>query len=742
MKIYPLIMCGGPGARLWPASTARRPKPFIDLLGGESLFQKTVRRLAGMAGAQPAAVITGAAHADVVRHQLAEIARQGTILAEPAARDSGPALFAAVAWIARQDPQAIIVAVASDHHIPDDGAFAAAVAAAVPAAELGEIITFGVAPAEPSTAYGYIRPGPPLPGAGAVRRVEAFVEKPDAARARDLVAAGCLWNSGNFMFRADAFLAEAELYAPAMLATVVQALDQADDHAGVVRLGPVFRKAEKISVDFAVMEKTRRAAVLPIRYAWSDLGSWDAIWAASARDAAGNAISGLAVARDSHGCLIRAEAGTEIIALGLKNLAVIARDGHVLVSDLGDVAALKPALEALARRRAATTVAAAPDIAAELDAAVARLRRWLWRDALPTWWCFGADHQNGGFHESLNLDLTPTSADRRTRVQARQTFVYATAGLHGWPGPWQAAMTHGLKYLLDRFARPDGLFRALVGLDGAPLDDDAVLYDQAFALLAMAAVARVAPDRAADLETRSRRTVEAVRRAFGHPAGGFRGREDAEAFLLDPIMHLFEAALAWRDVADDPFWNTLADDLGELFLTKLYDPASGSVREVFDAAWRPAPGPAGRELRPGHHFEWAWLLDKWTSRRARAGAAAAARALMAAGARGVDAAGGLVVDVLSDDFSVAESSSRLWPQTERLRAEMSFAARRDGVATDRRAAALQAALAMERYFDTPIAGLWRDAPTAGPVAAPAPASSLYHIVGAVLAARDGSLAQC
>ncbi len=424
MTIQPVIMCGGPGARLWPVSTARRPKPFLALAGSRSLFQATVVRLAGVAGAVSPVIVTGAGQADEVKAQLAALGREGVILAEPEGRDSGPALLAALGWIARRDPSAIVIAVASDHHIPDDKAFAAAVAAASAAAEAGEIVTFGVAPTSASGAYGYIRPGEPVTGDARVRRVAIFEEKPDPNRARVLVDEGCLWNSGNFLARADAFLAEARAHAPEVLALVVEALDSAVAHDGVIRLGGAFSRAPKISIDVAVMEKTCRAAVLPIDYAWSDLGSWDAVWQASPRDEAGNVVSGLAVVEECAGCLIRAEPETEVVVLGGRGLVVAARGGQVLVADLSHLGALKPALERLADLRGKAERAAGGRAAA-LAGAKDRLRRWLWTDALPLWWCFGADHQSGGFHESLNLDLSPTGADRRARVQARQAFVYA-----------------------------------------------------------------------------------------------------------------------------------------------------------------------------------------------------------------------------------------------------------------------------------------------------------------------------
>ncbi len=745
MSVYSIILCGGPGARLWPESTAAEPKPFIDLIGERSLFEHTVARMAGVSEGRRPVIVTGRAYVDHVRRQLRGIGSDGIIIAEPEGRDSGPALLAAALWIAREDPEGVAVAVASDHHIPDDAAFAAAVQAALPAARDGEIVTFGVRPQFPATSYGYIRSGQALDEGSEVRRVEAFVEKPDQARAEALLADGCLWNSGNFMFRARSLLDEARTHAPEMLAAVEAALAGAAERDGVCELGAAFGRAPKVSIDVAVMEKTRRAAVLPIDYHWTDLGSWDSVWASSLQDEAGNAVRGSAVVRASEGCLVRAGAGVRVVAIGLKNIAIVAKGGDVLVSDLESGSALKPALEALAlshcaapggRSPESAQVPAASEPAQALADAAARLKDWCWNRALPLWWCLGADHDRGGFHELLAQDLSAPVVNRRARVQARQVHVYATAGAMGWPGPWRQAVDQGLDYLENHYRRGDGLYRSIVGENGAPVDNAAVLYDQAFVLLALASAAAADPERSAQLAERGRALVAAIRRTFGHGEGGFRATEGEGAFLANPLMHLFEAAQAWEH--NGKGWGAeLAGELAELFLTRLYDPEGGRIREVFDAHWRPAAGPDGRVLEPGHHFEWAWLIERWGARHADSRAARAARDLYRSGGRGVDPATGLVCDSLLDDFSVRQATSRLWPQTERLRVALLLAAG-DADPAPRLEDALSAVQAVEAYLDTPIAGLWRDVadrfdPSAGD---PAMASSFYHIVGAIIALAE------
>lgn len=368
-----------------------------------------------------------------------------------------------------------------------------------------------------------------------------------------------------------------------------------------------------------------------------------------------------------------------------------------------------------------------------LRQAADRLDDWLLSSALPLWWTEGADHQAGGFCEGLHLDGRPVRADRRARVQARQIYVYAKAGALGWGGPWREAVDHGLKFLFDGYFRPDGLVRALVAAQGAAVDETATLYDQAFTLFALAAAAKALPERT-DLAApalRLLRTLQADRR---HAAGGFV-EAGSQPFQANPHMHLLEAALAWSEVSDDPVWDELADEIAGLALARFIDPAGGFLREFFDAQWRPQGGEAGRLIEPGHQFEWAWLLDRWSRLRGRPEARLAAERLFAAGLRGIDPARGVAVNALWDDLSVRDADARLWPQTERLKATLTLT-------PDDPDEAVRAIGGLMKYLDLPIAGLWRDKlrPDGSFVAEFAPASSFYHIVCAIDVLR-GSLAE-
>ncbi len=372
-------------------------------------------------------------------------------------------------------------------------------------------------------------------------------------------------------------------------------------------------------------------------------------------------------------------------------------------------------------RRADTGSRAGGDGFASLAQAADWYDRWLRTRAFPLWWEAGADRQRGGFFEGLSIEGQPRPAPRRARVQGRQAFVYATAGVLGWDGPWREAAWHGMDFFLDRFARPDGLFRTLVGLDGAVLDDTAMLYDQAFALLGTATLHQADPrgGELAEVARGVRQGLEAMR----HPAGGYR-ENIAHPFQANAHMHLLEGAMAWAELVGGD-WEVMVDEIVEMALTVFIDPKGGFLREFFDAEWRLADGDDGRLVEPGHQFEWAWLMDRHAKRRGDPRAGKAARGLYAAGRRGVDPVRGVAVNELWDDFSPRDTTARLWPQTEHLKATLLF---------DEETASLAAAQALRRYLETPTPGAWRDKLRADGtfVEEPAPATSFYHILGACL----------
>ncbi len=718
MAIYPVILCGGAGTRLWPASRPARPKQFIDLISDLSLFQDTVRRVAPLADDARIVVVAGRDHQGYVEAQLAALGVEGDLILEPMGRDSAPAMAAAAMWVERLDPNGTALFVASDHYIPDAAAFRAVVIEAAAAAAHGRIVTMGMAPASPSSAYGYIQPN--RPGLSPVRR---FVEKPDRAAAELYLREGYFWNSGNFVAPVGTLLSEMRIYVPDVVAAVQSALPTRGlGHAHT--LGPAFESAPKISIDYAVMEKSDKVWVVPAMFEWSDLGAWDAV------AATGQGARGVWVDNGSAGCLVRAAPGMVVATAGVSHLAIIAEPDAVLVCDLNRAQDVKILVEQLARRQApspALVETPSPDALAD------RLGRWLKLNALPVWATLGVD-ADGAFAETLDDAGVQMGDFRRARVQARQAYVYSLASTWGWGAGHAALVERGLARFEATHRRDDGLYRTRVSRSGTVLDDTASLYDQAFVLLATATAASAGVD-----VERCRRTAAAVQaslQALALPQGGWRELA-GPAFQANAHMHLLEAALAWEELEPEGPWASMADTVAGLARAYFIDEGGGFLREFFGPDWRPAEGDAGRLVEPGHQFEWAWLLTRWGRLRADPWAPRAARRLFAVGERGVDPARGVAIDELDETLQPRSLRARLWPQTEWLKAALILAEEAQGEERRRLIESAGAALRGLWLYLTP-SGLWQDRLGADGVfeTGPAPASSLYHIVAAYRQLRE------
>jgi mannose-1-phosphate guanylyltransferase/mannose-6-phosphate isomerase len=327
-------MCGGAGTRLWPASREGRPKQFLPLFGPRSTFQDTVHRVSDRALFGRPIIVTNTQYRFLVAEQLAEIGLEADIVLEPMRRDSGPAIAAGAIFAAKREADPIVVALAADHVISDPAAFVSVCLLAADAVGANHIVTFGVRPTRPATEYGYIRAGGAI--GSDVFAVEKFVEKPDAETAKRYVDDGYLWNSGNFMFRADVLIAEYEKFEPQSLAAIRAAVHHAGSDLGFTTLEPdSFARAVAKSIDYAVMERTDRAAVTPVSYGWSDVGSWQAVWELSERDTQDNFGRGSVVFVDSRGSYVTSD--KHLVALfGVENLVVVTTDDAVLVAKRED----------------------------------------------------------------------------------------------------------------------------------------------------------------------------------------------------------------------------------------------------------------------------------------------------------------------------------------------------------------------------------------------------------------------
>ncbi|MCP5091741.1 MAG: mannose-1-phosphate guanylyltransferase/mannose-6-phosphate isomerase [Gammaproteobacteria bacterium] len=393
-QISPVILCGGSGTRLWPLSRQSYPKQFARLLGDASLFQQSLARLSGPDFAPPL-VLTGGAYRFIVTEQLAEAGVDARALViEPEGRNTAPAVLAAALMLQDTDPGALMLVAPSDHVIPDAKAFSAAIAAAMPAAQAGDLVTFGITPDRPETGYGWLE----LKTAEAARSASAqtltrFVEKPGADAAAEMLSDGrYLWNSGIFLFSVKTLLSAFEAHAPEMIPPCAAAVTGARPDLGFLRLDPApWGNLPDISIDYAVMEKAANLSVVPFSGGWSDLGSWQAVWRETAKTSGEVALAGPALAINCENSLLRAEnESQQLVGVGLKNIAAIAMRDAVLVTDMSQSQTIGQVVKALKSQE--NTVATE----------------------------FPRDHRPWGWFESLAVG---------TRFQVKQIMVHPGAAL-------------------------------------------------------------------------------------------------------------------------------------------------------------------------------------------------------------------------------------------------------------------------------------------------------------------------
>lgn len=351
--MIPVILSGGSGTRLWPLSRAGYPKQFLGLTEEQTLFQLTASRLAGLNGNAPVRplVVCNEGHRFIVAEQLREKGLSAhAIVLEPVARNTAPAIAAAAVTAMADGQDPVLLVLAADHAIPDTAAFHETVRAGLSAAEAGKLVTFGIVPTAPETGYGYISVANRIDAAAPVApmAVQAFVEKPDLQTAQGYLEGGRhLWNSGMFLFKASAYLQELERFAPAIARAAREAVEKGKKDLDFVRLdAEAFATSPEDSIDYAVMERTDKAVVVPLRAGWSDVGAWNAVWEVSAKDAQGNAFRGDVVAHEVRNSHVHAEHRL-VSVLGIQDVVVVETADAVLVASKSRVQDVKKIVEKL-----------------------------------------------------------------------------------------------------------------------------------------------------------------------------------------------------------------------------------------------------------------------------------------------------------------------------------------------------------------------------------------------------------
>ena len=336
-------MSGGAGTRLWPLSRQTFPKQLLPIVGQESMLQATARRVLGGPFARPI-IVAGEEHRFFVKRQIEHAGLEvDAIILEPFGRNTAAAAALAAHWVLAEGEDEILLLMPSDHVVEDVAAFHEAVMKAVPAAERGDLVTFGVRPDSPNTQYGYIELGEPDENLSGVHRVSAFVEKPDEARAREYLASGRFaWNAGIFLFKASVFLDEMRRHLPESLDAISRAMAAPEKDGLFIRPDPApFTAAPNVSIDHGIMEKTDRCVVVPVDMGWSDVGSWEALWKISPHDGQNNVVQGDVVAMDCRNSLVRSHDGGLVTAIGLDGIAVIAVRDAIFVSPVDRAADVK-----------------------------------------------------------------------------------------------------------------------------------------------------------------------------------------------------------------------------------------------------------------------------------------------------------------------------------------------------------------------------------------------------------------
>jgi mannose-1-phosphate guanylyltransferase/mannose-6-phosphate isomerase len=738
-RIVSFVMSGGVGSRLWPLSREDNPKQFHDLAGDGSMLAKTLRRLAArQAGATPIYLIASERHSRRVRADLAGVDLSGGgAIFEPVGRNTAAAVAVATLQTLAAHGDSVMLVVPSDHEISTDAQFWRTVEQGVPAALDGRIVVFGIKPTQPETGYGYIE----VAGGGAdVSDVSRFVEKPDLATAEQYLASGNFyWNTGIFLFRAGAMRDAFRRFQPDIWDAAEKAFAAATgDLSGLYMPLDLYTDIPSTSIDYAIMEKVERIAMVPAGFRWNDLGSWQSLLDVGPADSQGNVIVGDVVAIDCENSYFRSD-GSLLSAIGLKNVAIVSTPDATFVAPVSHSQNVKKIVEQLEKSgRLETRFTPAPDRVLVSGAWRRRVYHWLFDETLPLWSTKGVDDVHGGFHEALGFDGSPIVKPKRMRTMARQVYAFAVAKQRGWDGPADKLIAHGLEFMGRSGRTAEGGWVRTLTVDGSVADPVEDAYDHSCVLLALAWAHLCGNPDALRLGEETFAFLDSYLEDAG--AGGYLETPDGDRTRRsNPHMHLLEAFLAWHSVTSDARHLDRAARIIRLFKGHFFDPESWTLGEFFDERWLPEEGEPGTWTEPGHHFEWASLLVDYAGKSGEGDLTGYARKLYASAiANGLNRATGLAYGAVSRQGLPLDRLSRSWPQAEAIKAAIAL----DGSGGPDLKPEVEARVGrlFRWHIDPAPTGLWIDRidERGRSLATEVPASIFYHLVSALTQYLDGT----
>jgi len=738
VEIVSFVMSGGVGSRLWPLSREDFPKQFHDFSGQGSMLARTLDRLqAPQMQTMPIHIIGAEAHESRLRAEIQGQSLQGgRLVLEPIGRNTAAAVALATQITCQDYGDALMLIVPSDHEIAETQDFWASIRAGMAAARSGRLVTFGISPTSPETGYGYIEMGAEKDG---IFDVVRFVEKPDLATAKHyLESRRFLWNSGIFLFSSKTLKAAFEHFAPQIWQKTKTAYATARQDISSIWLPfEAYRQIPVDSIDYAIMERAKNVAVVPARFRWNDVGSWQALLnlnknqTKTDQNEDGNVIIGDVVAIDCTGSYLRSQSGL-LSAVGLKNMAVVKTADATFVAPVEmsqNVRQVVAELEKSGRLEAKFTPS--PDRPLTSASYAPRVRHWLAQEALPLWASKGVDDR-GGFHEKLSFDASPIVAHKRMRTMARQIYAFAIAHKRGWGAQALLLIDHGLSFIASKGRGENGGWITSFEADGGVLDATENLYDQAFVLLALAHAHAAGHARAWALMEETLIFLDS-HLLDGQGRGFFETPAKNETYRgSNPHMHLLEAYLSWFDVSGERRFLERAGTIVDLFTAKFFDAESWTLGEYFDRNWQTASDERGEICEPGHHFEWAWLLSDYARQASRPEFLVFARKLYASSlAYGMNRATGLCFNKISKSGFPLDLDTRSWQQTEALKAAIALD---DGSGPDLKPEIEARVGQLFRWHIDPAPkGLWIDAIRADGrgLSRDVPASILYHLICAL-----------